>query len=69
VPDFENRKLQRLGKVMRIISTASFKMGHVLVIFIYGTSSGPPLLELKRFNRPHRNLPKIAIRVSNGEPV
>jgi len=25
------------------------KMGHILAIFMYGTSSGPPWLELKRF--------------------
>jgi len=45
------------------------KMGHILAIFIYGTSSGSPLARVEVVRRLRRSLPKMVIRVSKGEPT
>ena len=40
-------------------------MGPILVIFMYGTNSGPTQLELKQ----RRSMLKMVVRVSKGEPA
>lgn len=58
------------GQGIRIArGKSSSKMGPVLAIFIYGTNSGPTRLMLKHFSMLRRGLPKMALRVSKGEPA